>query len=260
MGRIAGDGSDILLVNGKQIAYQGIGRLRKDINVSQAVAATATDGYKKYFLESPDRKERIVVYGDRLDFSFEKRDRVPQVIVNGEPYLMAAFDNQPTSIAEGFVSGTKSGLSSAAGATVDASRTIIGQVGVATAVTLTAGTGYALYKGVATATVSQAVTSMGAPALKIIGTVVAIGAAVAGVAGGIKGASDVANRRHDLKQLASILESAQGSAAPDVPQMGPGQPGSPRQDAPVWGGPVMPMLPGVPGPMVPGLQGPFRAP
>lgn len=244
MGRIAGDGSDILMVNGRQIAYQGIGRIRRDINVSQAVAATATDGYKKYFLESMDRKERIVVYGDRLDFSFEKRDRVPQVIVNGETYLMAAFDNQPTSLAEGFMAGAKAGLSGAAGATVDASKTIIGQVGVGTAVTLTAGTGYALYKGVSTAAVGQSVTRMGAPALKIIGTVVAIGAVVAGVAGGIKGASDAANRRHDLKQIASILESAQGSAVPDVPQQGPGTPiNDPRQeDPPVWGGPVFPQM------------------
>ena len=238
MSRIAGDGSDILMVNGRQIAYQGIGRIRKDINVSQAVAATATDGYKKYFLESMDHKERIVVYGDRLDFGFESRDRVPQVVLNGEKYLMAAFDNQPTGIVEGFLTGAKTGLSGAAGATVDASKTIIGQVGVGTAVALTAGTGYALVRGVGTEVVTKGVGSMGVLALKIIGAVVAVGAVVAGVAGGIRGASDAANRKHDLKQIAAILESAQGSAAPEVPQQPPAN-SEPRQDAPIWGGPAI---------------------
>jgi len=246
MGRIAGDGSDIVMMNGRQVRYQGIGRIKKDVTTASAVEKTATDGYKKYFLESADRKDRLVIYGDQMDFSFLSKQMVPTVIVNGLSYTMVAHDNQDSSWMEGFINGAKGGIAQAGAATVDAAKQVISQIGVAGTLAVAGGAAFVLWKGVEATAITGAIGALAIPALKIIGAIVAIGIVVAGIAGGIKGAAEVGAKKHDTKAIASIIDTAQsgdntepGSAAPQPPaSTAPAIPAEPPAATP--GDPVPP--------------------
>lgn len=215
MGRIAGDGSDLVMINGRQVRYQGIGHIRKDVTTAQAVEKTSNDGYKKYFLESADKKERLVVYGDRLDFSFKNKQTVPVVVVNGKPYNLAAHDDQDSSWIEGFVNGAKNGVAQAGGATIEAAKQVISQIGVAGAMAVVGGTGFVLWRGVEAKAITGTFNALAVPALKIIGTIVALGTVVSGLAGGIKGAAEVGAKKHDTKNLASIIDTSLEGDNPD---------------------------------------------
>ena len=215
MGRIAGDGSDLVMINGRQIRYQGIGHIKKDVSTAQAVEKTATDGYKKYFLESADKKERLVVYGDRLDFSFKSKQTVPIVMVNGKAFNLAAHDDQDSSWVEGFFNGGKQGIAQAGGATVEAAKQVISQVGVAGSLAVFGGTGLVLWKGVDAKAITGTIGALAVPAMKIIGVIVALGTVIAGLAGGLKGAAEVGARKQDTKNIAGIIDGSLDGENPD---------------------------------------------
>lgn len=246
MGRIAGDGSDLVMINGRQVRYQGIGHIRKDVSTAQAVERTSNDGYKKYFLESADRKERLVIYGDRLDFSFKSKQTVPVVIVNGKSYNLAAHDNQDSNWIEGFINGAKGGIAQAGGATVEASKQVISQIGVAGTMAVVGGTGLVLWKGLEARAITGAFGALAIPALKIIGTIVALGTVVAGIAGGIKGAAEVGAKKHDTKNIASIIDTSIEGDNPDPGTMAAGVPATEQPTAPANQPPAAPPVVGQP--------------
>ncbi|MBM3268286.1 MAG: hypothetical protein FJZ01_11615 [Candidatus Sericytochromatia bacterium] len=248
MGRIAGDGSDIVMVNGRQIRYQGIGHIRKDVSTAQAVERTAADGYKKYFLESTENKDRVVVYGDRLDFSFLARQTVPIVMVNGQPYKLVAQDEQDSSWLEGFLTGAKQGISQAGAATVEAAKQVISQIGVAGTLAVAGGTAFVLIKGVEAKAITGAIGALAIPALKIVGAIIALGIVVAGVAGGIKGAAEMGAKKHDTKAIAGIIDPAGEGNNTDPGGQVPGTaPETPTPaEPPASPPPAAPGLPGIP--------------
>ncbi len=246
MGRIAGDGSDIVMINGRQIRYQGIGNIKKDVSTAAAVEKTAADGYKKYFLESPDHKNRVVVYGDRLDFSFLAKQTVPIVMVNGQPYKLVAQDEQDSSWFEGFMTGAKQGIGQAGAATVEAAKQVISQIGVAGTLAVAGGTTFALIKGIEARVITGTAAALAIPALKIVGAIVALGIVVAGVAGGIKGAAEAGARKHDTKAIAGIVDPTLEGDNPDPGGSVPGtQPGTTTPEVPA-GEPVAPGIPPLP--------------
>ncbi len=238
MGSIRGDGSDILMVNGHQVRYQGIGSIRPDITTAQAVQSTANDGYQKYFLESPDHQNRIVVWGDKLDFSFEHRESVPQVTVDGQPYVMAAHDDEATSVMTGFIRGVGHGIASAADATLGSAKGIIGSIAAVGAVGLAGGTTLALVRGVGADAIAGTATGLAVPALEVVGSAILLGTVVAGVAGGIKGAIDASERHADSAALADVIIPGAGPVPdpnPSVPGqlvVNPGQSGTPSNPTP----------------------------
>jgi hypothetical protein len=243
MGRIAGDGSDIVMMNGRQVRYQGIGHIKKDVTTAAAVEKTANDGYKKYFLESADHKDRLVIYGDQMDFSFLSKQMVPTVVVNGQSYTMVAHDNQDSSWFEGFINGAKGGIAQAGAATVDAAKQVISQIGVAGTLAVAGGAAFVLWKGVEAKAITGAIGALAIPALKIIGAVVAIGIVVAGIAGGIKGAAEVGAKKHDTKAIASIIDPAQDGNNPEPGSAAAHPPASTAPAAPAEPPPAAPAVP-----------------
>ncbi|MBI6545444.1 MAG: hypothetical protein HY692_01535 [Cyanobacteria bacterium NC_groundwater_1444_Ag_S-0.65um_54_12] len=203
-----GDGSDVVLVNGRPVAYQGIGHIRRDLTTAAAVQATTNDGYKEYFLESRDHRERLVVYGDRLDFDFQKRQAVPKVLLNGKSFILAAHDDEPVIVREGFLDGAKNGVSTAGGAVIEAAKQAISQMGVAGALVIGIGGSALIMKRVSPAELGETLKILGKPTLKLIALVTGICTAAAGLAGGLRGAADISLKRHDTKAIASVIDLA----------------------------------------------------
>lgn len=221
MGSLAINGSDVLMVNGRQVRYQGIANLRKDVTTAQAVQATAGDGYQKYFLESPDRQHRIVVWADHLDLSFESSPTVPQVTIDGKPYVMVAHDDEDTGVVSGFVRGAQHGIESAADATLQAAKGIIGNIGAVGALGVAGGTTLMLMRGLSAEAIAGTAVGLAVPALEVAGSAILIGTVLAGLAGGLKGAMDAASSHPNTEPLADVTEPG----PVDTPNPNPTTPG-----------------------------------
>jgi hypothetical protein len=111
--------NNTLTINGKPILYQGIARLRPDLGVDPAtkvdiaIKTTKGNGIDEmvFGFTGPDGKaERIIIWGDQLDFRWRERQAPPEVILNGQRGVMLHNDDEQGTATEAGVFGLIGGI------------------------------------------------------------------------------------------------------------------------------------------------------
>lgn len=211
---ISGNGNDVIRINGKAVNYQGIAHVRKDMPMHQAVTTTKENGLDEYYINVKDdqgKTQRIIVYGDRLDFTFRGQAKEPSIEVNGKRAKLVAFENERTSFIEGVVEGAKASLGEAFATVSQLAKTTLGNIVGAGALTLAGGaTLLAIAKplglvtkgfGAVLATMAQPIT-MGALA------VAATSVLLIALAGAIRGGSAALTNHPRMETIATITGEA----------------------------------------------------
>ena len=91
-------GNDVLTINGVRIAKQGVAHLKPGVTSEQAAEKTKANGMDEMIIAfmGPDGKpEKLIVYGDNLDFSWRNSPNEPDVRLNGEPGMLVHFEDEP---------------------------------------------------------------------------------------------------------------------------------------------------------------------
>ncbi|WP_348246091.1 hypothetical protein, partial [Salmonella enterica] len=61
--------------------------------------------------EGPDGKpERMIIWGDELDFRFRNQKVEPEIRLNGEAGMLVHFEDEPNGVAERLVRGISTGF------------------------------------------------------------------------------------------------------------------------------------------------------
>lgn len=211
---ISGNGNDVIRINGRNVNYQGIAHVRKDMPLHTAVTTTKENGLDEYYINVKDdqgKTQRIIVYGDRLDFAFRGQAKEPTIEINGRRAKLVAFENERTTFVEGVVEGAKASLGDAFATLTQLAKTTLGNIVGAGALTLAGGaTLLALAKplglvtkgfGAVLATMAQPIT-MGALAVAA-GSVLMIA-----LAGAIRGGSAALTNHARMETIATITGEA----------------------------------------------------
>lgn len=212
-----------LSINGQQLNVQGIRALKPGITIEQAAGKTKNNGYDEVFFSSNGRA--YVAYADSLNLGALNKNSIPAVMFNNQQADILAFDDEANSIWEGAAKGAvdevKNGMDAVRGAVKSIITTVQPTVAVAGGVGI-AGLGvYQIWRasqGAATASLGAAASSGGAGligdalrstlvnGIKYVAISGAVGTALLGAYGAVKGALDVTQRNKDMSSIASITE------------------------------------------------------
>lgn len=140
-------GNDVVTINGARIAKQGMAHLKPGMTVEQAAEKTKGNGMDEMivgFMGADGKAEKMIVYGDNLDFSFRKSKNEPDIRINGEPGILLSFDDEQVGFGERFVMGLTTGFREAAESlqllakkTIDNTPLIAGAAGLGSVVLFT---------------------------------------------------------------------------------------------------------------------------
>src|SRR3989338_3232193 len=103
-------GNDVLTINGVRIAKQGAAHLKEGVSPADAAEKTKSNGMDEMILafEGPDGKpERLIIWGDQLDFTFRNQRVEPEIRLNGEVGMLVHFEDEKN----GFMERTVRGIS-----------------------------------------------------------------------------------------------------------------------------------------------------
>ncbi len=250
---ISGHGNDVIRINGKAVNYQGIAHVRKDMPVHTAVGTTKENGLDEYYINVKDEQgktQRIIVYGDRLDFGFRGTAKEPTIEVNGKRAKLVAFENERTSFVEGVVEGAKASLGDAFATISQLAKTTLGNIVGAGALTLAGGAtllAFAKPLGLITKGFGAVLATMAQPI-----TLGALGVALTSVvlialAGAIRGGSAALTNHARMETIATVTGEANQLDAQhpydpteggpkDLPPVTPQRP-TPPATSPVLGAP-----------------------
>lgn len=271
---IIGNGRDVVRINGRIENYQGIGHIRRDVSTDVAVAKIKNDGLDEYFINVRDdqgKTQRVVVYGDQLDFSWRKAGKMPTVTINGREATLVAFDKEQTSFGRGAIEGIKSSLGDAFQSLSDLAKTTLGKVVEGGAATIVGGTALLAFAK----PLGLLGTGLGAT-LGTIATPIAWGALVVGglallaiiVSGAFKGASAAMVNHPKLEAITEItgeandLDSQQPYSPPgsSIANQRPTPP-APFTPQPPVVAPLTPVPPAAPSmPVLQPVRPPLKAP
>lgn len=273
---ISGNGQDVIRINGKSVQFQGIAHVRKDMPLHTAVGTTKENGLDEYYVNVKDdqgKTQRIVVYGDRLDFAFRGTKREPMVEINGRQGKLVAYENERTSFAEGIVEGAKASLGEAFATVSQLAKTTLGNVVGAGALTMAGGaTMLAVAKslGLVTKGFGAVLATMAQPIT--LGALAIAGASILliALAGAIRGGSAAMTNHPRMESIATITGEANQLDAQhpydpstegpkDVPQAPvPQRPTPPATTPPAAWEPTPPAEQAVPRPVLQRLTPPAR--
>lgn len=258
---ITGNGSDIIRINGRAVQYQGIAHLKTNMPTQMAAQQLKNDGLEEYFINVRDdkgRTHRILVYGDRLDFSFERSNTVPQVTVNGRPATLVCYDDEPTTFWQGAIAGFSKGWTEALDAISNSSKALITNIAVAGAAAIAGGTALTMFGS--TLGLGDTLT---ATAGGITSSVLWLGAGAAlavAIAIMLKGGFEAMGNKPNMAAIAAVTEEAD-DLSPSKPRSQDGTPTvGPRPVPPVPAPPVTPppVDPVDPSPIFPPLVVPIK--
>lgn len=246
---INGNGRDLITINGRQQAYQGMAHVRKEMVTETAVEKTKGNGLDEYYVNVEDEKgqtQRIVVYGDHLDFAFRGQKTTPEIMINGKAAKLVAYDDEQTTFFQGMVQGAKRGLLDAFEHFGDMGKRIIGGVAAAGGLALAGGTLFTLAaKGgllgagwAAGGGLTGVIGALAGPitwgSISVAGTALGIIA----LAGAFKGGAAAIANRPRMETMAAVTQEAiqfnpqrPGAATQPVPQQPIVQP-VPQQPVP----------------------------
>jgi|GEM_PF-1490400 hypothetical protein len=266
---LLGNGRDVITVNGHRVQYQGIGHLRPDMPTDAAVEKTKHSGLDEYFINVKDeqgRTQRILVYGDHLDFSFRNSHSEPEVTVNGKQGKLVAFESEPNDFFRGVIEGAKSSLGDAFDALGTVAKGIIGSSSSTTALTVAGVTGVSVFGGVAllsgTGMIHAGIlTTLMAAAQPI--TYAALGVAavamlIVAISGAIKGGSNAMLNHPKMETIAAVMGESN-----DLQSQKPFNPAAPdpdRPEPPPVANPVKPPVFDAPQQSTPKVSRPVRPP
>lgn len=236
---IQGNGRDVISINGRQVAYQGIGHVRKEMATETAVEKTKGNGLDEYYLNVEDEKgqtQRVIVYGDHLDFSFRSKKTEPTVMVNGKAAKLVAFEDEQTTFWQGMIQGAKRGIIDAFESLGDLGKRIMGGVAAAGALTLAGGTALMVMSKlgmVGGAGFSAVIGSLAGPISYGTLTVAAAGIGIIALAGAVKGGAAALTNKPHMETIAAVTQEAV--------QFNPQKPGAANQNpTPVTPAPQQP--------------------
>lgn len=206
---ITGNGSDIVQINGNTVKYQGIAHVKKTMMTEVAAEKVKSNGLQEYFINAKDdlgQTQRILVYGDRLDFKFRSSKDAPSVTINGRKATLVSFDDEPTGFVQGVLDGLSKGLSDALDTIGGSSRSVISNIALAGAAAVAGTTaltffGHTLGIGAA---LSAAVTPITAGMLGIAGAAAVLVAFTVMLKGGFS----AMGKKPNMETIAAVTEEA----------------------------------------------------
>lgn len=207
-----GNGNDVVTINGVRVQFQGIAHVKKDMATEAAAQKTKNNGLDEYiiaFRNEHGQTERMIVWGDRLDFSFHKKRHAPSVEVNGQRGQIVHFENEAATFAEGAVRGASDGFRDAFETLSQTGKKVVAGLAVAGGTVVVGGTIFLVAtKGAGAAAVGAAMATVGPPAA--VGTAVVGGTAlmVIGASGALKGGFSANNNRPQMETIAAVVEDS----------------------------------------------------
>jgi len=243
-----------LTINGKAVPVQGIRALRPGITIEQAVQKTKNNGLDEVFFQSSGRS--YIAYGDSLNLSGLKSNKIPTVTFNGAKADVVAYDDEANSVWEGMTKGAvdeiKTGMTAVRTAISNLVTTVTPAVAAAGGIGVAGFGVYSMWRASQTAgTVGATLAASGAAAggagawigdalrgsvvggLKVAAISGAVGLGILGGYGAVRGALEARSATKDLSTIASVTEEgsapANGGAALSWAQLYPSNPTNAQQ-------------------------------
>ena len=143
-------GQNVITINGKAIKAQGIARIRDGVTTDDAAAKARTAGEDEMIVSYNDadgNKQRLLVWGDHMNFSFRHKESEPDVQVNGTKAMIVSFDDEPNTIWEGAMAGMIQGVKDSCDAISTMAKASIQGVAVTSGAALLGGSIWAAASG-----------------------------------------------------------------------------------------------------------------
>lgn len=200
-------GNDVVTINGARIAKQGMAHIKPGMTVEAAADKTKNNGMDEMiigFMGADGKAERMIIYGDNLDFSFRKSKNEPDIRINGEPGILLAFDDEQVGFGERFGAGLRNGFREAADTIGMLAKKTIDNLPLFVGGTALGGTLlFTFAKGAAVEAVKNAIIYL--PKLPIIaGGALAVGAGVIIVSALIKALTG--GQTHNSASIAAVID------------------------------------------------------
>lgn len=206
-------------VNGVQLRYQGVSPVKRELSSEEVAAKTLDNGLDEILLAMPDgegKAKRVLLHGDKLDFSYRKRNVPPQVTVDGHAAQIIHYNDEERGFFEGAKSGFFKGYQEAFETLSNASKRILGTVAISGGAMMVGGTTYAIVRTGGAQAVLAAIKAVAPPVLRG-GLVIAAGATVMiGLAGAISGGFKAAGRKPKPESLTAVIDEAGDPRPPQI--------------------------------------------
>ncbi len=181
-------GYDSVSINGRSLAYQGLARLKSGTDAPTAAEKTKENGFDEMLVSvvTPNgESERLMIYANRLDFSFKKRNVVPDLRINGQPAVLLHYEDEANGFWERAVRGVGLGFKEAFEAVATMARRSVEGIVITGTVAMAGGTALIAMRGgsEATSLISQIVRLVASNVLFIGAGVVAIGSTLIALSG-----------------------------------------------------------------------------
>lgn len=208
-----------IAVNGVELRYQGASPVKPSVTTEQVAAKTLENGLDEILLAMPDGEggaKRVLLHGDKLDFSYRKRNTPPQVTVDGHAAQIIHFDDEERSFLEGAKAGFFKGYQDAFEALGNASKRILSTVAIGGGAMVVGGTTYAVVRHGGAQVLLAAIRAVAPPVLKG-GMLIAAGATVViGLAGAISGGFKAVGRKPRPDSLAGVIDETGDPRPPEI--------------------------------------------
>ncbi len=216
-------GNDVLTINGVRIAKQGAAHLKEDTTPAAAAEKTKANGMDEMILafEGPDGKpERLIIWGDQLDFRFRKQNVEPDIRLNGEQGMMVHFEDEPNGIGERMVRGIGTGFKEAMESLANMAKKSVEGVAYAGAASFLGGTIWVVAsKGAALEVMKSAAVVLGPKIAIGVGATALVGAGIILITAIVKAAAGGGNETK-METIAGVIDDnpKKGIAAKPLPK------------------------------------------
>lgn len=202
-------GNDVLTINGVRIAKQGAAHLKEGMSPAEAAEKTKANGKDEIILtfEGDDGKpERLIVWGDQLDFRFRKQNVEPDVRLNGQQGMIVHFEDEPNGMGERMVRGIGNGFREAMESLQAMAKKSVEGVAYAGAASFLGGTIWVVAsKGAALSIMKDAAIVLGPKIAMGVGATALIGAGIILVTAIIKAAAGEGNGTK-METIAAVID------------------------------------------------------
>lgn len=207
----------VILVNNKKVSYQGVGHLREDVATTDAATKTKGNGLDEYIISdknAENKAERVLVYGDKLDFSFQKQNSVPQVTVDGRPATMVYSHHEVHGFFDGFGNGLVDGFKKAFDSASGVGERLLSGIAIAGGTAFVGGSVVTIAThGVGLDSVMMAVTKLGPMVATGTGLAAAAGLGFIVLGTAFKEAFEALQNKPDTAAIAGLTDEANPNAA-----------------------------------------------
>lgn len=202
-------GNDVLTINGVRIAKQGAAHLKEGMGPAEAAEKTKANGMDEMILafEGADGKpERLIIWGDQLDFRFRKQNVEPDIRLNGEQGMLVHFEDEPNGLGERLVRGISTGFKEAMESLANLAKKSVEGVAYAGAASFLGGTIWVVAsKGAALSIMKDAAIVLGPKIAFGVGATALIGAGIILVTAIVKAATSGGNDTK-METIAGVID------------------------------------------------------